>query len=1141
MAETKVIYNDSERLVYLDPNNIEVVDGVPVTPDYTDYCLMFRLMADVVNRMDVVGVDGSAGTNDKVAITWFSSQKEGGKSEKIYFTRGSKIDSSERNYYTTYYTGIPYRDFSDDDIVEGLGVESIDIAIENFYAVSVKIKFIDVMGISLFGPEEHSHKNTRLTSNGIYGCFFTMPYPKFSLQVKGYYGKAVTYQLTCTDFRGSFNANTGNFEAAVSFIGYDFSCLSDLPLRYVILSPCDTTIGSQYWDEHVKNDPSWQLIGPDGPEEPKKLIDVYKNIKNAVNSNVNFDVNTFVEAVGIVEINMSISEIEKLKTEYIKAINDSLAENNEQIKLYQGSKLTTNGFYESGGTQFNGAFNLTVIGYNISGFSIKNPDFASFFRSIDNYNNENPENEIKYNKENFIYVKETTIIHEKEPSEITYIFDDGGVYKELLKKSNELQGMSENIAAPTENTSKIKEILEFTPYIGNVVKLLLCHVETFIYTVYMTASNIYTEMNNGIRTSKYLGLNINNTDISRLNQMAAQRFANDIDQIPPFPSVIITDSDTNPEKENSPFNFQRNGWPGDLGDNKTAWQEYNLISGYVDASQRRDKADGIKEATDVGNDVNELMCSSYIFFKNLWDRWLVSKTIDEFTVKNMYKDFVFVDSFYRSIEWKLHINADVLMKCIENKNNDSTVYSMLRDLAKEHNTLFFSYSDSLLFTDGIKRNNAVAKKNVEKIFTPVPFKDIDEISTSNKTVFFYQNKPASNINSGTSDFSDDNMYFSDGEKLTEFANKAFANVNNSYVVPSFAVVFTKQANTFFTNVTVKMDVPVVTSETIKTVTDIGSMYSGSQRKVSFYGQDLFPVYTNYSYICEFDMLGDVQITPLMYFQLFNIPVFRGVYMIYSVKHSMRQGDMITHVKGMRMSKEAIPFSNKWFSDGFDLIFREYGVTNNIKLYDSIEEINIVKPCEKYKNANEQEIIDLVIDLNGGYFQDSSEKVLKGRKNQNCYCNILRFEDYSDDSIKIMWEKLGEENLTDGYISNNEDVKSNLNEYFSQVFDKLNLSDVDVFVATHALAHFFEKQNMILFYKSANQVYGTKFNEQGIMENINQDIKNLLKRDKIYEYRETLAKNLKFDYQTVINPTLRTYLLSRVDECTRKINETFCVG
>lgn len=36
--------------------------------------------------------------------------------------------------------------------------------------------------------------------------FFTFPYPKFKLLVKGFYGKPVTFQLTCSKFTGSFNS-----------------------------------------------------------------------------------------------------------------------------------------------------------------------------------------------------------------------------------------------------------------------------------------------------------------------------------------------------------------------------------------------------------------------------------------------------------------------------------------------------------------------------------------------------------------------------------------------------------------------------------------------------------------------------------------------------------------------------------------------------------------------------------------------------------------------------------------------------------------------------------------------------------------------------------------------------------------------
>jgi hypothetical protein len=46
--------------------------------------------------------------------------------------------------------------------------------------------------------------------------------------------------------------------------------------------------------------------------------------------------------------------------------------------------------------------------------------------------------------------------------------------------------------------------------------------------------------------------------------------------------------------------------------------------------------------------------------------------------------------------------------------------------------------------------------------------------------------------------------------------------------------------------------------------------------------------------------------PLMYFQLNNIPMFRGLYLIISVKHSIRAGDITTIFTGVRVSKYSLP-------------------------------------------------------------------------------------------------------------------------------------------------------------------------------------------------------------------------------------------
>ena len=47
--------------------------------------------------------------------------------------------------------------------------------------------------------------------------------------------------------------------------------------------------------------------------------------------------------------------------------------------------------------------------------------------------------------------------------------------------------------------------------------------------------------------------------------------------------------------------------------------------------------------------------------------------------------------------------------------------------------------------------------------------------------------------------------------------------------------------------------------------------------------------------------------PGMMFQLNNIPMFKGVYMIMSVEHKIVQGDITTTFKGVRMKKNSLPY------------------------------------------------------------------------------------------------------------------------------------------------------------------------------------------------------------------------------------------
>jgi hypothetical protein len=46
----------------------------------------------------------------------------------------------------------------------------------------------------------------------------------------------------------------------------------------------------------------------------------------------------------------------------------------------------------------------------------------------------------------------------------------------------------------------------------------------------------------------------------------------------------------------------------------------------------------------------------------------------------------------------------------------------------------------------------------------------------------------------------------------------------------------------------------------------------------------------------------------MYFQLNNIPLWRGAYMILKVSHNITAGNMVTSFEGVRVSRYAMPMS-----------------------------------------------------------------------------------------------------------------------------------------------------------------------------------------------------------------------------------------
>ena len=212
----------------------------------------------------------------------------------------------------------------------------------------ITIVFTDIRGASLMSAEEASHYITKDGVGGIRGGnlagsffrgFFTFPYPKYTLVVKGFYGQPVSYEMTVSDFRVSFNADSGNFKATAKFIGYSYSYLSDVMFNALCAAPYSDFVGKDYWDAHTKGEnPDWFCFKENRQPAPMptlgQVLYLYNKAKHEGEKAAN-DSDVAVESQKFTEKKDKIINIKKLLREY----SDIILENFEKT---QADELGTN-------------------------------------------------------------------------------------------------------------------------------------------------------------------------------------------------------------------------------------------------------------------------------------------------------------------------------------------------------------------------------------------------------------------------------------------------------------------------------------------------------------------------------------------------------------------------------------------------------------------------------------------------------------------------------------------------------------------------------------------------------------------------------------------------------------------------------
>lgn len=329
---------------------------------------------------------------------------------------------------------------------------------------------------------------------------------------------------------------------------------------------------------------------------------------------------------------------------------------------------------------------------------------------------------------------------------------------------------------------------------------------------------------------------------------------------------------------------------------------------------------------------NENKLSVYKTLKNLQDKFLynIDTTIGDYRMiddngniksKTELGRFHFLDQFYNDIGDDLVCNLESLTNLITNicdgttvyqdkfKYTDMSVYSFISNVCQQNNLLLLTVPSADMF------DKSNVNTFMENMFTPLSYNNGEKEISGSSYVCFYPSQPSQFLDNPSSQYQNDGFNIKDEpddiNNTADFTGPtSFESLSDSdeYAIPAFGVEYGVQKQSIFKNISISMDNPQTTEVAVANQFRLASENNSDVRNVVFEGQDLYRIYSNYSYECGVEMMGCAQIMPLMYFQLTNIPMFRGAYMIYHVEHSLRPGDMTTVFKGVRINRAKMPLT-----------------------------------------------------------------------------------------------------------------------------------------------------------------------------------------------------------------------------------------
>ena len=276
----------------------------------------------------------------------------------------------------------------------------------------------------------------------------------------------------------------------------------------------------------------------------------------------------------------------------------------------------------------------------------------------------------------------------------------------------------------------------------------------------------------------------------------------------------------------------------------------------------------------------------------------------------MIDSFRFVARNFRDIGDKLYVNPLPINNYLLDNVNTSS-YDIISNLLSENNFNFIPLPNFINFNDD---------KVMTSLFKPFNY-NVDRIpdgACGPSFVCVYAGQSSKHLDYGrpqnttkhSSKYPNDgfDLRCYNGNQLNPDAPDDFVAVEDKkdYEEPvsAFVVKYSQQNQNIFKDIDLDQSEFSETDESLKIQDEISQ--KGSENNRSIIGQNIYNVYAVRSYTAKVEMMGNAMIQPMMYFQLDNIPMFHGAYLITKVSHSITPNSMSTHFQGTRIRYPETP-------------------------------------------------------------------------------------------------------------------------------------------------------------------------------------------------------------------------------------------